>query len=108
MKRTSPPVPVTASPVATPGIAVRSTDSWKNFWRPRASTTSSVSMAIGASASPEAIRVASRRSSLPSSRSSWRTPASRVYSVITLRRIASEASTSSALSPLRSTWRGHR
>ncbi len=39
MKRTSPPVPVTARPVETPGIAVRSTDSWKKRWRPRASCT---------------------------------------------------------------------
>ena len=56
-------------------------------------------MATGASASPEAIFVAARRRSLPSSRSSWRTPASRVYSVITLRRITSGASTSSSRSP---------
>src|SRR5207302_1430703 len=34
---TSPPVPVTASPVATPGTAVRSATSWNTFWRPRAS-----------------------------------------------------------------------
>ncbi len=36
-KRTSPPAPVTARPVATPGTAVRAADSWKTFWRPRAS-----------------------------------------------------------------------
>ena len=64
MKRTSPPVPVTARPVETPGIAVRSTDSWKKRWRPRASCTASASMTIGASASPEAIRVAARAQQL--------------------------------------------
>jgi hypothetical protein len=31
MKSTSPPVPVTATPVATPGTAVRSAASKKNF-----------------------------------------------------------------------------
>ena len=33
MKRTSPPAPVTESPVATPGTAVRSAASWKKRWR---------------------------------------------------------------------------
>ncbi len=45
---TSPPVPVTARPVATPGTAVRTADSWKNFWRPSASRTASRSMLTGA------------------------------------------------------------
>ena len=39
MNRTSPPAPVTARPVATPGIAVRSAASWKKRCRPRASRT---------------------------------------------------------------------
>ena len=34
-------MPVTARPVATPGTAVRSAASWKNFWRPSASRTTS-------------------------------------------------------------------
>ena len=55
---TSPPVPVTARPVATPGTAVRSAASWKTFWRPSASRTSSRSIATGASALPDAIFVA--------------------------------------------------
>ena len=46
--------------------------------------------------SPAAILVAAPRSSLPISRSSWRTPASRVYSAITPRRTSSPTSTSSA------------
>ena len=37
---TSPPTPVTARPVATPGTAVRAAASWKTFWRPSASRTS--------------------------------------------------------------------
>ncbi len=105
---TSPPAPVTASPVATPGTAVRAADSWKNRWRPSASRTASMSIAIGASALPETIRVAVLRSSLPSSRSRLRTPASRVYSEITVRISSSEILTSPSTRPLRSRWRGHR
>jgi hypothetical protein len=44
--------------VATPGTAVRAAASWKTFWRPRASRTSSRSSPTGACAFPEAIRVA--------------------------------------------------
>ena len=44
----------------------------------------------GPSPSPEAIFVAVLRSSVPSSRSSWRTPASRVYSVTTVCSSSSE------------------
>ena len=81
-KRTSPPVPVTARPVATPGTAVRSAASCQKRCRPSASRTLRRGRSrSAASASPDAIRVAVLRSSLPSSRSSWRTPASRVYSV---------------------------
>ena len=39
---------------------------------------------------------------VPSSRSSWRTPASRVYSATTERTTSSGRSTSSAVTPLRS------
>ena len=86
MKRTSPPVPVTARPVATPGTAVRIAASWKNFWRPRASRTrSSVDRHGRLHAVPDAICVAVLRSTVPSSRSRLRTPASRVYSVTTVR-----------------------
>ena len=46
---TSPPTPVTARPVATPGTAVRTAASWKNFWRPSASRTVSVVTSTGAS-----------------------------------------------------------
>jgi hypothetical protein len=76
MNRTSPPMPVTARPVATPGTAVRSAASKKNFWRPRYSRTSSTT--IGVCAEPAAIFVATLRSALPISRSRLRTPASRV------------------------------
>ena len=46
-KSTSPPVALTASPVATPGTAVRSAASRKNFWRPSASRTASTSTVDG-------------------------------------------------------------
>ena len=42
--RTSPPAPVTASPVATPGTAVRTAASWKTFGRPSASRTAASSI----------------------------------------------------------------
>ena len=108
MNSTSPPAPVTDRPVATPGIAVRSADSWKKRWRPRASRTSSSPICTGGSTVLDAMRVAVLRSSVPSSRSSWRTPASRVYSVTTVRRTSSPIATSSSRRPLRSRWRGHR
>src|ERR1700739_3768990 len=44
---TSPPAPVTARPVATPGTAVRMADSWKNFCRPSASRTGSTEIVLG-------------------------------------------------------------
>ena len=88
-KSTSPPVPVTARPVATPGTAVRAAASWKTFWRPSASRTRSRSIATGACALPDAICVAVLRSSVPSSRSRLRTPASRVYSATTVCRSSS-------------------
>src|SRR5436309_1465858 len=49
---TSPPAPVTARPVATPGTAVLIADSWKWRWRPRASRTASRSTTTGAVAVP--------------------------------------------------------
>ena len=55
-----------------------------------------------------AIFVAVLRSSVPSSRSRLRTPASRVYSAMIVRSTSSEISTSSSRRPLRSRWRGHR
>ena len=66
------------------------------------------SIATGASTLPDAIRVAVLRSSLPSSRSSWRTPASRVYSETTVSSTSSEMATSSSRRPFRSRWRGQR
>ena len=78
MKRTSPPVPVTASPVATPGVLVRSaTSDWKR-WRPRYVRTSSVPTCTGGVSSPASIFAVTLRSSLPIWRSRPRTPASRV------------------------------
>src|SRR3954467_3624333 len=45
---TSPPTPVTARPVATPGTAVRIAASWKKRWRPRPSRTTSRATGTGA------------------------------------------------------------
>ena len=67
-----------------------------------------MSTSTGASAVPDAIRVAVLRSAVPSSRSSCRTPASRVYSLTIVFSTSSEIVTSSSSRPLRSTWRGHR
>ena len=77
---TSPPAPVTARPVATPGTEVRSADSKKYRGRPSHSRTSPSSTTTGpvASLSRAATVPATLRNSLPSSRSSDRTPASRV------------------------------
>src|SRR5665213_583289 len=77
---TSPPAPVTASPVATPGTEVRSADSKKNRGRPSQVLTSSSSTTSGRGpgSSGAATRPATLRSSFPSSRSRERTPASRV------------------------------
>ncbi len=44
MNSTSPPTGVYASPVATPGTAVRSAASCQNLWRPRASRITSRSI----------------------------------------------------------------
>ncbi len=78
MNSTSPPVPVTARPVATPGTLVRSAASKKKRGRPSHLVTSAASTTTGASTEPAASFVASLRISRPSSRSRFRTPASRV------------------------------
>ena len=107
MNSTSPPVPVTASPVATPGTAVRSADSGRNRGRPRKSLRLSVSTAT-AVASVDASRVATLRSTLAIARSSCRTPASRVYSPAIWRSASSETVTSSSRSAARDSCRGSR
>ena len=63
---------------------------------------------IGGSAVPEATVVAVFRNSLPSSRSSCRTPASRVYWLTISSRVMSSIDTSSSRRPARSSWRGQR
>ena len=108
MKSTSPPTPVTANPVDTPGTLVRSAASKKNRARPNHVTTSSASMRTGASELPEAMAVATLRMTLPRVRSSERTPASRVWSATIVRSASSVTSTSSGRSPARSTWRPSR
>ena len=78
MNSTSPPMPVTASPVAMPGVSVRSATSEVNRDRPRYCFTSPAPIMVGAASWPLSTRVAILRSSLPIWRSRPRTPASRV------------------------------
>src|SRR5207247_2069767 len=82
---------------ATPGTAVRVAASWKNFGRPSAPRTSATSTVTGACVAPDVTPVAIFRKSVPSSRSSCRTPASRVYSAITSRNVPSSTATSAGL-----------
>ena len=77
MKRMSPPTGVQARPVATPGLAVRMATSFSNRGAPRISTTSAGPISTFCTL-PSAICTAAWRSTRPISRSSERTPASRV------------------------------
>ena len=77
MNRMSPPTGVQASPVATPGMLVRIATSLSNLRGPSTSWRSSAVIATLV-AVPSAIFIAALRSAVPISRSSWRTPASRV------------------------------
>ena len=88
MKRTSPPTAVYASPVATPGSAVRRRASAENLRAPSHSRTRSSSTLIF-SVCPVATSVAAFRQSAAICRSRLRTPASRVYSEITSRSVLS-------------------
>ncbi len=113
MKRTSPPAPVTARPVATPGTAVRrSAGSWaaSGTWcgRPIRARSCSAPIAAGSSRSPSSVCAATLRSTRAIARSRFRTPASRVYSPASFRSAGSSTATSSSLRPARSSWRGSR
>ncbi len=77
MNRMSPPTGVQASPVATPGMLVRIATSPSKRARPEDSGQIVGPMPTCA-ALPSAIRIAALRSAAPISRSSLRTPASRV------------------------------
>ena len=74
----------------------------QKFFQEAAVRTASRSRTTGASALPEAMAVAVLRRILPSSRSRLRMPASRVYSLTTVRRTSSPIATSSSRRPLRS------
>ena len=67
---TSPPTPVTARPVATPGVAVRAATSWNTFWRPNARRTAAASITTGVAGGAVATVAAVLRSRVPISRSS--------------------------------------
>ena len=77
MNRMSPPTGVQARPVATPGTAVRMATSLSNRGGPSTFSTSASVMRTWLSP-PSAIRIAALRKARPISRSSARTPASRV------------------------------
>ena len=77
MNSTSPPVPVTARPVATPGTGPLGRLEEELLAAQVAAHVAVVDDQRGGH-SPEAILVAALRSSLPISRSRLRTPASRV------------------------------
>src|SRR4029450_12644522 len=67
MNNTSPPVPVTANPVAMPGVSVRSaTSEWKRA-RPRYLRTSSVPIVVGSARSPPSTLGAPSGGGLPRS-----------------------------------------
>ncbi len=78
MNRMSPPTGVQARPVATPGSAVRSATSGRNFCGPRKSGMRSMVMISFSLALSSATFTATARTTLASSRSRLRTPASRV------------------------------
>ena len=77
MNRMSPPTEVQARPVATPGTEVRSASSLSKRLAPRIACRSFGSTTIFSFA-PSAMRIATFLSTAPISRSSVRTPASRV------------------------------
>ena len=102
INNTSPPEPVTANPVAMPGVSVRSaTSEWKRA-RPRYLRTSSVPIVVGRACSAPSTLVATLRSSLPIWRSRPRTPASRVWPSTMVSNASSLNATSAASRPLRS------
>ena len=111
MKSTSPPTGVQARPVATPGWRVRRLAS-----REEARAAEQLAHArLGDRRAPADCRSsdsatwrATLRHTVPISRSRLRTPASRVYSRITVRSAASENAIHDFFSPLRSIWRGTR
>ena len=72
-------------------------------WRTRSADTLTRRGAV-----PSATWRATLRHTDPISRSSERTPASRVYSVMIVRSAASEKAIRERVSPLRSIWRGTR
>ena len=78
MNSTSPPTGVHASPVATPGRDVRLRVSEKNLRLPSSSRTRGSVIVTLRLTLPSATCLATFRQIVPISRSSWRTPASRV------------------------------
>src|SRR2546430_1272254 len=100
MKSTSPPAPVTARPVATPGTEVRSATSLWKRGLPSSSRTFGSAITRGVTRLPEPMPVATLRRTLPSSRSSQRTPASRLESAVPRAMAAPVKDTSPAATPL--------
>ena len=108
MKRTSPPVGVQASPVATPGSLVRRRCSAKKRRRPSSSRARFAEILTLPLAFPSATSRATLRQTAPIWRSRFLTPASRVYSSMIATSAGSANSICDAFRPLAAIWRGTR
>ena len=107
MNRTSPPTAVTARPVATPGSSVRLRTSPENRRGPSHDRVRRSSMRVPL-AFPSATRLAAFRQAAAICRSRFLTPASRVYSRITVRSAPSVKLTCSVERPCASSCFGTR
>src|SRR5262245_42969721 len=107
MKRMSPPVAVTANPVATPIWSRFNISSGSILVGPRNSLRF-LTVTLTCSLSPSATRRATLRQIFPISRSSWRRPDSRVYFTIESRSAGSEMVRFSGLTPFSSSCFGSR
>src|SRR3989440_3309048 len=107
MNMMSPPTGVHASPVATPTSASRpATSLWTLGWPANFSRFFTVILTLAAR--PSTTSSAALRSTPWISRSSWRTPASRVYSAISRSSAPSAMLARSVWSPVSLSWRGSR
>src|SRR6058998_476522 len=103
----SPPTGVHANPVATPTSGLRPATSLCTLGM-LAYFSRFLAVIFTVSARPSTTSSAALRSTPWISRSSWRTPASRVYSPISRSSAASATPARSAVSPVSLSWRGSR
>src|SRR5881397_1312766 len=107
MNMMSPPTGVHASPVATPTSGLRPATSLCTLgWPANFSRFFAVTFTVVAR--PSTTSSAALRSTPWISRSSWRTPASRVYSAMSRSSAPSATLARSAASPVSLSWRGSR